>query len=257
MRKSTVKVTKTTVFCGVFLTAAAVLAQPPDLPAFDAASIKPSKEGPGHTGWHSDPGIVTWQNQTLRGLAAIAWTLQDNQVEGGPKWMDSDRYLIQARTAGPSDDPEMRLMLRALLKERFQLAFHMETKVVPGFALVTAKSGLKIQPAQNPTGSRSTSNHGKLEAQGMSMEKLATWLARTLGSPVSDATGVAGVYDLKLEWDPASVRPAATQEVQNADAPTAPSMFTALQDQLGLKLEARKVELQILVIDRAEKPSDN
>jgi len=241
----------------VFLTAAASLAQQPDAPAFDAASIKPSKEGPGHTGWHSDPGIVTLQNQSLRGLAAIAWTLQDNQVEGGPKWMDSDRFLIQARTAGPSDDPEMRLMLRSLLKERFQFAFHMETKVVPGFALVTAKSGLKIQPAQNPTGSRSTSNHGKLEAQGMSMEKLAVWLARTLGSPVSDATGAAGVYDFKLEWDPASVRPAATQDAQTTDAPTAPSIFTALQDQLGVKLEARKVERQILVVDRAEKPSEN
>ncbi len=253
--------TKTTVFCGVFLTSAAVLAQPPDpSPAheFDAASIKPSKEGPGHTGWHSDPGLVTLQNQSLKGLVAIAWTLQDNQVEGGPKWMDSDRYLIQARTAGPSDDPEMRLMLQSLLKERFHLTFHMETKVVPGFALVTAKNGLKIEPTKDPAaGSRSSTNNGHMDASGMSMERLATWLARTLRSPVSDATGVAGVFDMKLEWDPASVRPAPTQDAPSVDGPTAPSIFTALQDQLGLKLEARKVSIQILVVDRAEKPSEN
>jgi uncharacterized protein (TIGR03435 family) len=253
--------TKTILLSSAFLMAAAVLAQQPDAhaaPEFEAASIKPSPEGPGHTGWHSDPGIVTLQNQTLKGLIAVAWTLQDNQVEGGPKWLDSDRYLIQARTPGPSDDPQMRLMLQALLKDRFQLAFHMETRVVSGFALVTAKNGLKIEAAKDSTGgSRSSSNNGHMDASGMSMDRLATWLARTLRSPVTDATGLTGVYDLKLEWDPASVRPAAAQDAQNADQPTAPSIFTALQDQLGLKLEPRKVSMQILVVDRAKKPSEN
>ena len=160
--------------------------------------------------------MVTLQNQSLRGLIAIAWTLQDNQVEGGPKWMDSERYLIQARTAGPSNDPEMRLMLQSLLKDRFQLTFHKETKVVSGFALVTARNGLKIEPSKDPAaGTRSNSNNGHMEASGMSMERLATWLARTLASPVADATGVAGVFDLKLEWDPASVRlTAPTQDAQ-------------------------------------------
>jgi uncharacterized protein (TIGR03435 family) len=261
VRKRTSKMTKITVLSYTFLTAAAVLAQQPDahaVPEFEAASIKPSPEGPGHTGWHSDPGLVTLQNQSLKGLVAIAWTLQDNQVEGGPKWMDSDRYLIQARTPGPSEDPQMRLMLQALLKDRFQLAFHMESKVVPGFALVTAKNGLKIEATKDAAaGSRSSANNGRMDASGMSMERLATWLARTLRSPVTDATGVAGVYDLKLEWDPASVRPAAAQDAQSADQPTAPSIFTALQDQLGLKLEPRKVSMQILVVDRAEKPSEN
>ena len=257
--------TKTSVFLCAFacvvLTAAAVLAQSPaptPAPEFEAASIKPSPEGPGHTGWHSDPGIVTLQNQSLKGLIAIAWTLQDNQVEGGPKWLDSDRYLIQARTAGPSNDPEMRVMLQALLKDRFQLAFHMETKVVSGFALMTAKNGLKIEASKDATaGSRSSSNRGHLDASGMSMERLATWLSRTMGSPVSDATGVAGAFDLKLDWDPASVRPAPSTDAQSSDAPTAASIFTALQDQLGLKLEARKVSMQMLVVDRAEKPSEN
>jgi uncharacterized protein (TIGR03435 family) len=89
------------------------------------------------------------------------------------------------------------------------------------------------------------------------MERLATWLSRQLRSPVSDATGVSGAFDMKLEYDPASVRPASAQDAQNADQPTAASIFTALQDQLGLRLEARKVTMQILVVDRAEKPSEN
>jgi uncharacterized protein (TIGR03435 family) len=252
--------TKTSILAGALLTASAILAQQPSTPAgpeFEAASIKPSPEGPGHTGWHSDPGVVTLQNQNLKGLIAVAWTLQENQVEGGPKWVDSDRYLIQARTPGPSDDPQMRLMLQTLLKDRFQFAFHMETKVVSGFALVTAKNGIKIEPAKDAAGSRSSSNNGHMDASGMSMDRLATWLSRQLRSPVSDATGVVGVYDLKLEWDPASVRPAAAQDTQSADQPTAPSIFTALQDQLGLKLEPRKVLMQILVVDRAERPSEN
>jgi uncharacterized protein (TIGR03435 family) len=173
-------------------------------------------------------------------------------VTGGPKWMDSDRYNINAKAAGPAKDPELLLMLRTLLVERFKLEVHRQSKPVSGYALVVAKSGLKIKPVED-TGNDSTSSHGgSLTAKGVSMARLSDWLARRLNAPVVDATGVPGVFNFKLEWTPEETSPG-TPSSAGPDF----SLVAALQEQVGVKLEARKVSMELIVVERAEKPSEN
>ena len=98
-------------------------------PAFDAATIKPSKDEFGHSGWHSRPGAIVLTGQTLKGLICIAYRVKDSQVSGGPKWLDGNRFDINAKSEGPAGDPELRNMLQTLLTDRFQLVFHREQKM--------------------------------------------------------------------------------------------------------------------------------
>jgi len=110
-------------------------------PAFEAASIKPSPEAEGHSGWHTRTGYIVLQNLTLRRLVATAYGVTDDRVLEGPKWVESDRFLIEARAAGPADEPELLKMLQSLLAERFQLAIHRDSRIVDGYHLMTIKGG--------------------------------------------------------------------------------------------------------------------
>ena len=217
------------------------MAQPP---VFEAASIKPSKEFSGRH-WDSHPGTISLRGHSLKSLICVAYHVKESQVSGGPKWLDDDRFDINAKAEGPAEDPQLLAMLQTLLAERFQLVFHHEEKIGSAFALVAAKSGLKIQPVE-AEGSRSSGSKGRIVAKGVSMEKLAEILSRQAGAPVSDMTGATGVYNFTLEW---------STEGDAADIQSA--LFAALQQQLGLKLEMRKLPVDLLVIDRAEKPSEN
>jgi uncharacterized protein (TIGR03435 family) len=249
---------KHTILIITLLADAHVWAQPSATPkAFEVASIKPSNAEPGSSGWHSDRGgLLRMNNQTLRSLIVIAYSLYDAQVSGGPKWLATDRFDINAKAEGPTGDSEqpLREMLQSLLADRFKLSFRREKKDMAGYALAVAKGGLKIQPVE-ADGSRSSGGRGKITAQGASMPKLAELLSRRLSIPVEDATGVAGVFNLTLEWAPEEQGLKAT--ATSTDAPAGPSIFTALQEQLGLKLESRKIPMDVLVIDRAEKPTEN
>lgn len=157
-----------------------------------------------------------------------------------------DRFEINAKAEGPAKDPELLEMLRTLLAEQFQLAIHHEQKIAPAYALVVAKSGLKIKPVEGATGSSSKGGRGVMTAKGVTMAKLAETLSRNLGAPVADLTETAGAFDFKLEW---------SVEGDANDAQSA--LFEALQSQLGLKLESRKLPVDVIVVDKAEKPSEN
>jgi uncharacterized protein (TIGR03435 family) len=161
---------------GVLLIAGMGFAQTP-APAFEAASIKPSKAPEGHSSWHSRTGYIVLQNQTLKQLIQIAYHVKANQVSGGLKWYDSDRFDIEAKSEGPADEAQLMTMLQTLLADRFQLAFHRETALFPGFALVVAKNGLKIRPVDAGEGSRSNSNRGHLTVERVSMAKFAETLS--------------------------------------------------------------------------------
>ncbi len=230
-------------------------------PAFEAASIKPSNEGEGHTGSHSRTGYLVVQNQNLRELIRTAYRLRADQVSGGPKWVTSARFNIEAKSAGPAEGPELLAMLQTLLADRFQLTFHKESALLPGFALVVAKGGLKVRPVDGSGGSRSNSNSDSnrrhLSAEALPMAKFAETLSRILGSPVVDKTGATGAFTFELEWsaDTGAAAPPDGAPANIADA--GPSIFTALQEKLGVKLEAQKVPTEIFVIDKAEKPSEN
>jgi uncharacterized protein (TIGR03435 family) len=225
------------------LLAAHALAQPP---AFVAATIKPSKDEPGHSGWHTRTGMAILTGQTLKSLICIAYSVKDTQVAGGPKWLDGDRFDINAKAEGPAEDPELLKMLQTLLADRFQLVIHHEEKIVPAYALVVAKSGLKIKPVEGATGSNSKGGRGVLTATGVTMAKLADIMSRQMKVPVADLTETPGAFNFKLEWSIEGDR----NDVESA-------LLAALQSQLGLKLESRKIPVDVIVVDKAEKPSEN
>jgi uncharacterized protein (TIGR03435 family) len=211
--------------------ATAGLAQTPGAPLrFDTASVKPStaiedgKDADSHT------GSLTMRNYTLRALISFAYGVQETQISGGPKWMDSDCYDITAKAAGPALRPERLLMLQSLLADRFHLAIHRESKPSPGYALLAAKGGLKIQPVEN-TGDHSTgARGGVLTFTGTSMARLADWLSQRLNAPVVDATEVTGVFDFTLKVG-AGDRPSAgaAAVVPVASDPTS-SVFDAFRN---------------------------
>jgi uncharacterized protein (TIGR03435 family) len=225
-------------------------------PAFEVASIKPSQAKDDSSSWNSRPGYLVMRNQTLRDCVRIAYQLKADEVSGGPKWLDWDRFDIEAKAAGPAKDPELLAMLQTLLTERFQLQLHRRTKLVPGYALAVAKSGLKIRAVEPSGPQRMNWGKGRLLAERASMGRFAEALSRMLGAPVVDTTGVSGEFSFKLEWTPESSQQASPGTLP-AEIPSGPSLFTVLQQDLGLRLEPRKAPIDILMIDNAEKPTEN
>jgi uncharacterized protein (TIGR03435 family) len=228
--------------------AAQAFAQTAPAPAFEVVSIKPSVDGPGDSGVKTGNGRVSAHNVTLKRCMRSAYDVPEAQIVGGPKWLDEERYNIEAKAAGPVDDRELAAMMQAMLAERFQLVFHRETRPLSGYALVVAKGGLKLKASEPDTASRANTDRGRIEAEGCTMALVAQKLAEAVHLPVVDQTAVAGQFSFTLKWTP--------DEMQ-AKEPGGPSLFTAVQEQLGLKLEGRKVPTEVLVIDRAEKASAN
>lgn len=225
-----------------------VLAEPQAQPTFDAASIRPTEHGttpdaPGYSDVAvADPGHLRAQNSTLDELIRFAWNLKDNEVSG-PVWLNDSAIAFDIVASAPSGTPkeQMRVMLRALLTDRFKLAVHQETRMLSGYELVVVKKGPKLTPA-DPQGHRSIgSAGGKVVATKVTVTRFADYLATDLKMPVLDKTGIAGDFDITVQYS------------RNPDANSAPSVFTALQDELGLKLQPAKVPVEILVVDHVEK----
>jgi uncharacterized protein (TIGR03435 family) len=220
-------------------------------PAFEIASIKLSKTT---EGTDSDTSLGYLRaSGSLKGFIRVAYGITNEQTEGGPKWLDEDRYDIEARAEGPARGPELLEMLQTLLADRFKLEFHHTTKTVSGYAIVPAKGGLKIKDI-GPSDSHSThTTRGSTAVEGVSLQRFAAVLSRVLGAPVADETAQSGSFTFTLTWAPENnLAPVSTP---NAGANDGSSIFTAVQEQLGLKLDARKVPLDVFVIDRAEKPA--
>lgn len=240
-------------------------------PAFEVASIKPNTSGlPGsRTNGRGNSFIAT--NTVARFLVIVAFNLKDFQLIGGPDWITSERFDINART--PDGVNYSRDMLRRLLEERFKLVTHTETREQQVYALVLARAdgrlGPQIKPTTtldctptrdaNPSGpatsrcsfNASTSDTvGKLTAVAQPIEGLAMMLGNFgVGRQVIDRTGLAGKYDFELQWSPDTLR-------TSADTPgAAPGLFTALQEQLGLKLESARGPVETVVIDSIERPT--
>ena len=215
--------------------------------SFDVASVKPANPNAVGSNTDSDPGRITMQNVTLKRCMMRAYEVPDIQITGGPKWMDESRYDIEARAGYAAQYAELNQMLQTLLAERFHLKLHHETRSLQGYAIVVAKDGLKMKPSAPGTRGHTNDNPGSVVSTGAPISRLALKLSVLLKVPVVDETGVNGSFDFTLHWIP-----------DGAPDPTAgPSLFTAIQEQLGLRLEGRKVPVDMLVVDSAEPPSAN
>ncbi len=247
----------------VFLAATAVLSAAQDVlkPAFEVAAIKPSDPNSNGSSSNTRNNRIVIKNWTLKRMVQRAYNVKDFQITGGPNWTDSARYDIDAKEdgsaeklTGPARLERWMAEWQALLADRFQVVVHRETKTLPVYHMVVAKGGLKISPVASTDGSTMNSSRTWLNAKGVSMQNIAGWLSDQMERPVLDASEIPGVFDFRLEWTPDVAPSAKTPET---DAPAGPSIFTAIQEQLGLRLEAGKGPVEIIVIDHAEKPTEN
>jgi uncharacterized protein (TIGR03435 family) len=259
-----------------------VVAFAQDKPAFEVASIRPSSLSLPGGRVRRDPSLLSIVNLTLKEMVIYAWGVEPFQVLGGPEWIDSARYDIRAKPDGVVQYHEAMLMMQSLLADRFQLTMHRETRELPGYALVLARKDGKLGPGiveekegscvvagPNSVPGRPESgkplcrsiamNPRSLRTFGFSLDALAKSLSEILGRHVVDQTGLIGTFNINLEWTPNESQ--ALQLPPGVSAPPPPdspvSIFTAIQEQLGLKLESRKGPVEVWVIDHAEKPSEN
>ncbi|HEY4088719.1 MAG TPA: TIGR03435 family protein [Bryobacteraceae bacterium] len=233
----------------ILLIAAASLASAQQ--AFEAVSIKPHPD-PVYVSRSSTSGTyATWEAGTLRDLITEAWNLKYYQVPDRPSWIASAHFDISARSpdaAEPSKEA-FRQMLQTMLADRFHLRVHFEPKEIPVYALVIANSGHKLKPPDRNSRIAGTSaGSGKIEitASHDTLLKLADQLSNSAGRPVLDKTGLNGVFALQLQFNPSTTT--------ESDLPSLP---TALQDQLGLRLEPQNAPIETIVIDSAERATPN
>lgn len=273
------------------ITAFTVFGQSAARPKFEVASIKPATQQR-FMMVRPLPGRLM-ADATVKLLMQNAYTAQPYQIVGGPAWIDSERYQIEAKAAGDADRAQLFLMLQSLLEDRFQLKIHRETRELPVYALVPAKNGLKLPapkpgsceepvvgapmewaggrmppPGQTPALSPKCGAIGiQLQPAGaqmrggkIAMPELVRMLSMAMGRSVIDKTGFTGLFDLQLAFMPDDTTTALPPPPPGAAPPlesSNPPIFTALQEQLGLRLESTKGPVEVIVVDHLEKPTAN
>ncbi len=221
---------------------------------FEVASIRPTQvaTGAGTSVNLFEGGRIKIVNEPVKLLIRQAFKLQDAQIAGGPAWLDSDRYDIEAKTGTPGKltPGQIGPLMQNLLAERFNLKFHRESREMRALTLVVAKNGPKLKPAAEgeETGSKTSSGprESHLIATATSMELLAAYVGNRLNQIVVDRTGLSGNYDFALDWSPD----------ETSDSPL-PSLTTALQQQLGISVQPQKAQVAVLVIDSLARPTEN
>jgi uncharacterized protein (TIGR03435 family) len=186
---------------------------------------------------------------TLKALVKMAYSLQDYQIIGGPKWFDSDRYDIDAKLPADAVTQQIPERLQSLLTDRFQLVVHPETRSLPAYALVAAKGGAKLPRATDDAPQGFGWGPRMIRSKAALMQDLAQKLSAALQYPVLNQTGMSGLYQVDLKFAPVAPDP--------SDSNPGPSIFDAVQEQLGLRLEATKGPVDVMVVERAERLSAN
>jgi uncharacterized protein (TIGR03435 family) len=233
-----------------------LLCQPERL-RFEVATIKPSSpatDGRLYGQMERDPGRVSYGWVTVQTLFSLAYHAKTVQISG-PKWFDSDRFDIVAKLPKQeASEEELRSMLQALLEERFRIAFHTENRQLRAYGLLVAKGGARVAPADSEIKDVQTRINGSRRhlSGKVTMGYLAGLLSNLVDRPVVDLTGLKGVYDVDLDWS----------EDYGAGAPDQandlPTLFTALQERLGLRFDNREAPVEVYVIDHADRiPSEN
>lgn len=246
-----------------------LLAQTPG-PTFDVASIKPNKDvAMRQSGIRREHGgAFSGINVSLGSLIGFAYDVRDYEITGGASWIDNERWDIVAKPSAEAaaaesaafDDAStvrLKARVRALLADRFQLLLRRETKELPAYELKVGKDGHKMTAAANDANTQMLGNPGGIEAKGVTMKTFAdNMLSRTLGRRVVDETGLTGKFDflLKLNPEPTGAPPEAEPSATDL---AAAAMIDAVREQLGLRLEPHRLRVEVLVIDRAERPAAN
>jgi uncharacterized protein (TIGR03435 family) len=251
------------------------------VPEYAVATVKPAKSDDGRIMMMFTPDGISVSGVPLQLLLREAFGVGDDRIVGVPGWVKTGRYDIQAKVDG-ADVPKLsklsteqrRLMLVPLLANRFGLMFHHETRELPVYALVIAKGGSRLKESkashtaaggEPPRRMTMIRGRGNIEGQGSSIENLVHVLSEQLGRTIIDKTGLAGTYDYTLNWTPDDAPPmgggpgGGPPGSDNAPPQDAggPSVFTAIQEQLGLRLEPQKGPADVIVIDHIETPSAN
>jgi len=222
-------------------------------PAFEVASVKPEEI----TGdlYRANLGRIahgelSMANVTLSEAVRFAWAINNDAQVAGPDWIKSRevRYKIDAKATPDAPRERVLLMLQSLLIERFHLKTHTEQREIPHLELTVGKKEMKLRPAvEGSDGSRNANGFGHIVSNRMTMDVLTTILSRFERQPILDRTGLEGAYVIDLEWAPS---PRHGEEPSDG---TRPSLYAAVQEQLGLRLEARKTPLPVIVVDSAER----
>jgi uncharacterized protein (TIGR03435 family) len=246
--------------------APAAVAPAQERPQFEVASIKrtPEDTGPGADFGVRPGGILRARNNEVANFITNAYGVPNYLVVGGPDWIRADRYDLEAKAAGERPGPEMMLMLQALLADRFQLRTHRETREMPAYVMTLARGGARLQPPK-PCGEAPLRSCGNSNMNSRSRPPYMTWTANHIDSrriadnlatffrrPVVDRTGLAGFFDIQIDLPP--LQPVTTDA--GGAAPDA-SVFTVLQEQLGLRVEEGRGPVDVLVIDHVERPTAN
>jgi uncharacterized protein (TIGR03435 family) len=229
---------------------------------FEVASVKPNKSGSNGSHTNSDQGRLTATNVDLRSLIVMAYGVKDYQVEG-PDWLRQERYDIAAKfpeglpTKRDEYNAAMHAMMRQLLEDRFKLTIHRGSKLFNVYGLVVAKSGIKMKAVPDTGNHRQNSDNNHLTASCVSMSAFADFLARREELPVLDMTELKGCYDFALDWVP-EVRQTPGKSDSAPEVSAGPTIEAAITEQLGLKLEARKTPIELVIVDHAERvPTEN
>ena len=237
---------------------------PPPL-RFEVATVKPTREGGSRGGLDVQRGgVLKMQGVTLKDLIGFAYDIPETRISGGPKWVGADAYDILARPEKPSpeDLPDttvapgttawdrVRLRLQTLLAERFDLVIKKNSKEVQGYALVQTKEGAKLTPVTEPGIPGTMRGPNGITGRSGTMQMLCGLLSNWLGRPVVDRTGLKDAYNYKIEY---------TRDPSEPPGPMSGSsaIFSALPEQLGLRLESTKASVDSIVIEKANRPSAN
>jgi uncharacterized protein (TIGR03435 family) len=249
------------------------------LPGWDAASIKPSDPNARESRFMFTPDGISVTHVPLFFIVREAFGLEDDRIFGGPAWAKTSFFDIQAKVA-PEDAaklkdlsfPQRFQMVIALLQDRCGFKFHHEKRDLPVYDLVVAKGGSKLTPSKPDVADENGEKHGNhmllnrrghIESTGADFQGLARMLSAQLHRTVIDKTGLTGSFDYKLDWSPDDAPPAMAKAGDAAPVETAssensgPSLFTALEEQLGLKLESSRGPVDVVVIDQLEQPTAN
>ncbi len=263
-------------FAGIVMAAASYLTAPQSKrPEFGVASIKPNAAGDHRMRMQlMRGGGLNVTGATLKDLVLTGYQLPAFQIVGGPSWMSSDRWDIQAKAEENTSQKQIYEMLQNLLTDRFQLKFHRETRTGPVYELVIARNGPKLSAAKSGSddaahdsqGSQARQSHGSgshASSKSMTMAQLAQMLEEIVGRTVIDKTGLRGEYAIALSWTPDPGQRSAPADHRSPGQagreeapsnPNLPSIFTAIQEQLGLKMQSGRGPVEVLAIDSARKP---